>query len=95
MRQKVADPLQGIAVDADGNAYIMGQTNGADFYALNAVQPNFGGGLCVQDQSIEAIREFYAALSEFCDDVREALTSVQLESQRLAEWLSHASLGER
>jgi hypothetical protein len=40
-------------------------------------------------QSVEAIREFRAALSEFCKDVLEALTSVELESRRLEEWLTH------
>ena len=33
-----------IAVDATGNAYIIGVTLSANFPALNAVQPTFGGG---------------------------------------------------
>ncbi len=36
----------GIAVDADGSAYVMGQTNSADFPILNAAQPTYGGGGC-------------------------------------------------
>jgi hypothetical protein len=38
----------GIAVDASGNAYVMGQTNSADFPTVNAVQPAYGGGSCNQ-----------------------------------------------
>jgi hypothetical protein len=36
----------GIAVDAAGNAYVMGQTNAPNFPVLNAVQPTYGGGSC-------------------------------------------------
>jgi hypothetical protein len=40
---------EGIAVDAAGNAYVLGDTNSSNFYVLNAVQPNWGGGLCHTD----------------------------------------------
>jgi hypothetical protein len=43
-----ADSGDGIAVDAAGNAYIMGQTNSRFFPVLNAVQPTYGGGYCSQ-----------------------------------------------
>jgi hypothetical protein len=46
-----SDAGSGIAVDGAGNAYVMGQTNAADFPTLNAVQPNWGGGLCYQGTS--------------------------------------------
>jgi hypothetical protein len=34
----------GIAVDADGNAYVTGETYSHDFPTSNALQPTFGGG---------------------------------------------------
>jgi hypothetical protein len=39
----------GIAVDAADDAYVMGQTDAANFPTLNAVQPTWGGGLCYHD----------------------------------------------
>jgi hypothetical protein len=39
----------GIAVDSAGNAFVMGQTDAANFPTLNAVQPTWGGGLCYHD----------------------------------------------
>jgi hypothetical protein len=36
----------GIAVDDSGDAFVMGQTNAANFPTLNAVQPTWGGGEC-------------------------------------------------
>src|SRR5262249_10589543 len=38
------DWANGVAVDAAGNAYVMGQTNSDNFPTLNAVQPTYGGG---------------------------------------------------
>jgi hypothetical protein len=38
----------GIAVDSTGSAYVMGQTDSANFPTLNAVQPKWGGGECYQ-----------------------------------------------
>jgi hypothetical protein len=35
----------GIAVDAEGNAYLTGQTNSINFPTVNAFQPAYGGGL--------------------------------------------------
>jgi hypothetical protein len=34
----------GIAVDAAGNAYVVGSTQSKDFPIVNALQPAFGGG---------------------------------------------------
>ena len=41
--QGVASQASGIAVDAQGNAYIAGGTNAIDFPVQNALQPNFAG----------------------------------------------------
>jgi hypothetical protein len=41
-----AESGNGIAVDSGGNAYVMGQTDSANFPTLNAVQPTWGGGGC-------------------------------------------------
>ena len=38
------DQVTGIAVDAAGNAYVSGLTEGANYPVLNAVQPVYGGG---------------------------------------------------
>ena len=38
------DTANGIAVDADGNAYLIGSTWSTNFPTLDAFQPNFGGG---------------------------------------------------
>jgi len=35
----------GIAVDAAGNTYVVGDTNASDFPTVNAIQPAYGGGL--------------------------------------------------
>jgi hypothetical protein len=35
----------GIAVDAEGNAYVAGATSSTDFPTANAMQPQFGGGV--------------------------------------------------
>ena len=35
----------GIAVDAAGSAYVVGDTNAGDFPTVNAIQPTYGGGL--------------------------------------------------
>jgi hypothetical protein len=40
------DYANGIAVDAAGNAYVVGYTNSADFPLLNPAQPALGGGTC-------------------------------------------------
>jgi len=37
---------EGIAVDADGNAYVTGSTQSEDFPTLIAFQPHLGGGWC-------------------------------------------------
>jgi hypothetical protein len=34
-----------VAVDSEGNAYVTGQTNSANFPTANALQPDYGGGL--------------------------------------------------
>src|SRR5205823_5334202 len=39
------DQSRTIAVDADGNAYVAGNTDSPNFPLLNALQPNFGGGI--------------------------------------------------
>jgi hypothetical protein len=39
-----AESGNGIAVDSGGNAYVMGQTDSANFPTLNGVQPTWGGG---------------------------------------------------
>jgi uncharacterized repeat protein (TIGR01451 family) len=38
------DEGHGIAVDAQGRAYVVGQTRSTDFPTANAVQPEYGGG---------------------------------------------------
>ncbi len=38
------DFAEGIAVDAEGNAYVIGSTTSRDFPTANALQPNYGGG---------------------------------------------------
>lgn len=38
-----ADSGRGIAVDLDGNAYVVGSTSSRDFPVVNAFQPTFGG----------------------------------------------------
>ncbi|MFC2173376.1 SBBP repeat-containing protein, partial [Acidobacteriota bacterium] len=40
----VGDVGEGIAIDASGNAYVVGLTEGDDFPTLNALQPSRGGG---------------------------------------------------
>ncbi|PYV17026.1 MAG: hypothetical protein DMG07_06690, partial [Acidobacteria bacterium] len=40
----VSDSAAGIAVDAEGNAYLAGHTASSDFPTANPVQPAFGGG---------------------------------------------------
>jgi uncharacterized protein (TIGR03437 family) len=40
-----AEGVQGIAVDATGNAHVFGITGAVDFPVKNAAQPNFGGGV--------------------------------------------------
>lgn len=37
--------------------------------------------------SIEAVRDFRAALIVFCDEAKEALTSVDMETRRLIDWV--------
>ena len=39
------DQSRTIAVDADGDAYVAGNTGSLDFPLSNALQPNFGGGI--------------------------------------------------
>ncbi|MFC2173661.1 SBBP repeat-containing protein [Acidobacteriota bacterium] len=40
----VGDAGNGIAIDASGNAYVVGETSGDDFPTLNALQQSWGGG---------------------------------------------------
>ncbi|MFC2173384.1 SBBP repeat-containing protein [Acidobacteriota bacterium] len=40
----VTDAGEGMAIDASGNAYVVGYTRGDDFPTLNALQPSWGGG---------------------------------------------------
>jgi hypothetical protein len=39
------DQRSGIALDAEGNAYVTGQTSSANFPTANARQPTYGGGI--------------------------------------------------
>jgi hypothetical protein len=43
---KAIETGEGIAADTDGNAYIFGMTNSANFPVVNGAQSEFGGGSC-------------------------------------------------
>jgi hypothetical protein len=42
--------------------------------------------------SIEAIKEFQEALSQLCEDAREALCTIDMEARRIVEWTAHEQL---
>jgi hypothetical protein len=55
---------EGIAVDAAGNAYVLGMTNSDRFHILNAAQPTYGGGGCTQPgQSYPCFDDFVTKLN--------------------------------
>lgn len=43
--------------------------------------------------SVEAVREFRESLNVFCDDVRQALSAVEMESRRIVDWIAREQLG--
>jgi hypothetical protein len=43
--------------------------------------------------SIDAVKDFHAAMCQFCEDARDALGSIDLETRRVREWLTHEQMG--
>ncbi|MFL5732383.1 MAG: SBBP repeat-containing protein [Chloroflexia bacterium] len=54
------DAARGVAVDAEGQAYVVGYTTSSDFPTANAFQPDYGGG---EDEA--TITKFNATGSDF------------------------------
>jgi len=42
--------------------------------------------------SIDAVKEFQAALATFCEEARDALSAVAMEARRLHDWVTHDQL---
>lgn len=42
--------------------------------------------------SIDAVKDFQAALATFCEDAQEALGAVDMEASRLLDWVQHEQL---
>lgn len=59
------DGGNGIAVDASGNAYVVGETTSSDFPTAHAAQPAFGGGTCREfETSRNCMDAFVVKLSD-------------------------------
>jgi hypothetical protein len=43
--------------------------------------------------SIDAVKDFHAALCQFCEEAKEALCSIDMESRRVFDWVVHDQLG--
>jgi hypothetical protein len=43
--------------------------------------------------SIEAVREFKASLQIYCEHAKDALSSVEMESRRMLDWIGREQLG--
>ena len=54
------DESDGVSVDNSGNAYVIGETSSTDFPIVNAIQPNYGGG--VEDAFVLKINPTGSAL---------------------------------
>jgi hypothetical protein len=45
-----------------------------------------------QVTSIDAVKNFQAFLSQFCEDAKEALCIIDMEARRVLDWISHDQL---